>query len=304
MHALSVRIFMISIVALTTYLSILPAAGIAQTPVVVSQALPPFSGRVYLPIQARAEAASVEPTQPEVITLPVETPVVATPEPPKKTSARLPMEDDYHSQVTETSTKNACGPTSLLMVLDYYDLKESLAKVIKKARFSPAEGGFDPTCQENLAVQADAVLALLLHFQRQVDRAVLIVDAGVGILFRIELFEVLELIQPQEAELPHLAVVGLAFFEGQFATDDLVARGGVAGEIDAAHEELLAFVGGEGEVDLVAAGELARSDEVSPGVTVEYNDHGDAIGVEILRASRVFAEPVVASLHAKQVGVS
>ena len=37
----------------------------------------------------------------------------------------------------------------------------------------------------------------------------------------------------------------------QFAADDLVARGGVAGEIDAAHEELLAFVEVERQVDLV-----------------------------------------------------
>ncbi len=49
------------------------------------------------------------------------------------------------------------------------------------------------------------------------------------------------------------------------------------------------------------AGEIARSSEVSPGVTIEYNDRGDVIGIEILRASKVFAEPVIANLHAKQV---
>ena len=46
----------------------------------------------------------------------------------------------------------------------------------------------------------------------------------------------------------------VAFVEQHFAADDLVARGGVAGEIDAADEELLAFVGGQREIDLVAVG--------------------------------------------------
>jgi uncharacterized protein YuzE len=54
---------------------------------------------------------------------------------------------------------------------------------------------------------------------------------------------------------------------------------------------------------VAAAGEVARSAEVSPGVTIEYNDDGDVIGVEILRASKILAAPVVASLHAKQAGV-
>ena len=54
---------------------------------------------------------------------------------------------------------------------------------------------------------------------------------------------------------------------------------------------------------VTSAGEVARSAEVSPGVTIEYNDRGDVIGVEILRASKILAEPVVASLHAKQTGV-
>lgn len=35
---------------------------------------------------------------------------------------------------------------------------------------------------------------------------------------------------------------------------------------------------------VAAAGEVARATEVSPGVTIEYNDSGDVIGVEILRA--------------------
>ena len=50
-------------------------------------------------------------------------------------------------------------------------------------------------------------------------------------------------------------------------------------------------------------GEIARSVEASPGVTVAFGDAGDILGVEILRASKVLTEKVIASLHAKQAGV-
>jgi uncharacterized protein YuzE len=50
-------------------------------------------------------------------------------------------------------------------------------------------------------------------------------------------------------------------------------------------------------------GEIARSIEVSPGITVEFGDAGNILGVEILKASKVLTEKVIASLHAKQAGV-
>jgi uncharacterized protein YuzE len=50
-------------------------------------------------------------------------------------------------------------------------------------------------------------------------------------------------------------------------------------------------------------GEIARSVEVSPGITVEFDDAGNILGVEIRRASKVLTEKVIASLHAKQAGV-
>jgi uncharacterized protein YuzE len=43
--------------------------------------------------------------------------------------------------------------------------------------------------------------------------------------------------------------------------------------------------------------------EASPGITVEFGDAGNILGVEILRASKVLTEKVIASLHAKQAGV-
>jgi uncharacterized protein YuzE len=50
-------------------------------------------------------------------------------------------------------------------------------------------------------------------------------------------------------------------------------------------------------------GEICRSIEVSPGITIEFGDAASILGVEILRASKVLTEKVIASLHAKQAGV-
>jgi uncharacterized protein YuzE len=54
---------------------------------------------------------------------------------------------------------------------------------------------------------------------------------------------------------------------------------------------------------VAAEGPVARSVEVAPGITIEYGEGGDILGVEILRASRILARQVVAGLHAKQAGV-
>ena len=62
-----------------------------------------------------------------------------------------------------------------------------------------------------------------------------------------------------------------------------------------ANADVLYLVGDEGEI--------ARSIGASPGVTVEFGDAGNILGVEILRASKVLTEKVIASLHAKQAGV-
>ncbi len=61
----------------------------------------------------------------------------------------------------------------------------------------------------------------------------------------------------------------------------------------------------EGDVLYLIAedGPVTRSVEVAPGITIEYGEGESIVGVEILRASQVLADRVVASLHAKQVGI-
>jgi uncharacterized protein YuzE len=49
-------------------------------------------------------------------------------------------------------------------------------------------------------------------------------------------------------------------------------------------------------------GEIARSIDVSPRITVEFGEAENILGVEILRA-KVITEKVIASLYAKQAGV-
>jgi uncharacterized protein YvpB len=92
---------------------------------------------------------------------------------------RLPMEDQYHSQISETPLPNACGPTSLLMALDYFDLEESLADVIQKLQYSPAQGGYDPYCAANPVCTSPGALVQVAQ-----EEYGLLVDAHEGWTFQ------------------------------------------------------------------------------------------------------------------------
>jgi len=62
---------------------------------------------------------------------------------------RLPMDDQYYSQLTDTDRPNTCGPTSLFIILDYFNLEKSLDTVIRKHEFPTTQGGYDPYCSAN-----------------------------------------------------------------------------------------------------------------------------------------------------------
>src|SRR6185312_14554178 len=102
----------------------------------------------------------------------------------------------------------------------------------------------------NAAVEADGVAAPLADLQRDIDRVVAIALQRVRLVF-FQGFEIAELIETQDAEIPELRVIRIAFVEHQLAADDFIARRGIAGEIDAANEELLAFVDVHRDVDLI-----------------------------------------------------
>lgn len=99
--------------------------------------------------------------EPQAMVTPVEvsqpSPTPAAPDQSQK-PVKLAMDQDYHSQRWETSLKNACGPTSLLMVLDYFGKAQSLPDVIRSFTISPDQGGFDPTCKENPVCLSAGVL--------------------------------------------------------------------------------------------------------------------------------------------------
>src|SRR5581483_3655310 len=69
----------------------------------------------------------------------------------------------------------------------------------------------------------------------------------------LQLLEISQLVQPQDAEPPQVGVERIAFIDQQFAADNLVARSRVAGKIDPADEELVALVEPKREVDLVSS---------------------------------------------------
>ena len=107
------------------------------------------------------------------------------------------------------------------------------------------------------AIQADGVLALLVHAQQQGDGVVRRVLRRGGVLVDLERVEVLELVEAEQALLPKIAVVDLAFFEQQLAADDGIAGDGVAGELDPRDVVRLAFI--DVDVEVTASSWLRRS---------------------------------------------
>ena len=92
------------------------------------------------------------------------------------------------------------------------------------------------------AIHADRVLALFLDLEEQIDGARIRILVGLGVLVDLQRIEVFQLVEAQEAVLPQLGVVDRTLVQHQFAADDLVAGDGVALELDARHEELLALI--------------------------------------------------------------
>ena len=100
--------------------------------------------------------------------------------------------------------------------------------------------------------------------------------------------EVLQLVQAQQAQFPQVAVVNLALFQRQFAADDLVARGGVALELDAANVELLAFVQIDAQADEflfvvgIGVGHRREVDVAQSGVGLaqSFQAFTDGLGIE------------------------
>jgi hypothetical protein len=105
------------------------------------------------------------------------------------------MEDDYHSQLSIPNGSSACGPTALLIALDYYDLQSSLPDLIAQASFSPAEGGYDPTCTENAVCTSPQALARLASEEYGLD-----VQFGEGWTFD-EVYAALEAGSPVIADI-------------------------------------------------------------------------------------------------------
>jgi uncharacterized protein YvpB len=87
-------------------------------------------------------------------------PVEPAPIEPEPTPEPVFLPVPYHSQVTETSIPNACGPTSMLMAMEYLGRNESLQDIINRLQaISPTEGGYDPHCSANPVCTSPRTLA-------------------------------------------------------------------------------------------------------------------------------------------------
>src|SRR5208337_1109702 len=110
----------------------------------------------------------------------------------------------------------------------------------------PDESSHQPA---DAALQANRLLALFLQLQQQVNGALFRVALDLRGLVRIQLFEIVQLVQAQNTDFPGVLVEERAFVKQQLAPDDFVSRGGVSGEVDAADVVLLAFLELHGHVN-------------------------------------------------------
>jgi hypothetical protein len=119
------------------------------------------------------DEVTAEPTQAEPVleSTPIEE-ATATAEPMEEPTHRqvyLGLEDDYHSQLSVTNGESACGPTALLIALDYYDLQSSLPDMITQSSFDPQSGGYDPTCTNNVVCMSPQALVKVASEQYGLD---------------------------------------------------------------------------------------------------------------------------------------
>lgn len=105
-------------------------------------------------VEAVAEPVSEVERMPEPAEL-----VQETDDQPDERAVRLAMERQYASQLTDTDQPNTCGPTALYMVLDYFDVEDSLERAIDKHRYPAEQGGYDPQCWANPICTSPGVLA-------------------------------------------------------------------------------------------------------------------------------------------------
>src|ERR1700722_7748272 len=142
-----------------------------------------------------------------------------------------------HVRLGETKADAACQVSDAGLYLKRFAETQKVVRRIVNAD----EGAFQPA---DAAVQPDAVLAFFLNLESEVDQPVFLVQFAVGDIriVRLQLVEVSQLIQAQQAQFPKPGVIDVALFERDLAADYLVTGRSVALEFDAANVELLAFV--------------------------------------------------------------
>src|SRR5262249_8243542 len=99
------------------------------------------------------------------------------------------------------------------------------------------------------AIEGELLSTPLFHLQVDVDGLIAVVSPCDGILL-FDLFEQSELIQLQDRKVPIAFVVGLAFVDDDFPSQDMISRHRVADELEAVQRELSALINFQRNLDL------------------------------------------------------
>src|SRR5215207_4706497 len=129
------------------------------------------------------------------------------------------------------------------------------------------------------AVERDLVAAALRDAQVDVDLALLLVGPQLRVLLLVDGVEEAELVELEDRELPQLPVEDVALVDRHLAAQDVVAREGVAEELQAAQRELLALVDGDGEVGDALLGLLRVGLELGRDVGLVLDEARAAVEV-------------------------
>src|SRR5947208_1168779 len=147
--------------------------------------------------------------------------------------------------VLETIPFSALGPAMLRNCTWVNNSLEASLNAVMLVRVNP----YCKPMRVKESLRTDVLLALLLELEVDVYGAFFTVALNLRSIVGLDLVEIVELIEAEDTELPEALVEELAFIDHQLAANDLVARGGVAAEVDAADEILLLLVKLHGEVD-------------------------------------------------------
>ena len=103
---------------------------------------------------------------------------------------------------------------------------------------------------DKTAVKRNLLTPALGHFQIEIDRSLFLVGFEISVLVLVDRIEVAKLVEFDYRILPGRLVIDVAFIQQHFAAQHVVARKGVADELQATERKLFAFFNRDDEIDM------------------------------------------------------